>query len=126
MSTMNKSEKEIDNLIHQALNKEEAEYFDQLGEQNIPQMVFGLFSGKLAWMNVLMVIITLGVFGLTVYAFIEMLGTDQTNDKLEWMTYSILGFVAMSLLKTWGWNQIDKNALMREIKRLEFQISIPN
>ena len=85
MSIMNKSEKEIDDLIHQALSKEEAEYFDQLGEQNIPQMLFGLFRGKLAWMNILMVFITLGVFGLTVYTFIEMLATDVTNDKLEWI-----------------------------------------
>ncbi len=121
---MNKSEKEVDDLIHQALSKEEAEYFDQLGEQNIPQMLFGLFKGKLAWMNILMSIITLGVFAFTARSFIEMLNTEVLNDKLELMTYSILGFVAMALLKTWGWNQIDKNALLREIKRLEFQISL--
>lgn len=121
---MDKSEKEVDKLIHEAFSLEESEYFDRLGEQNIPQMMTGLFKGKLAWMNVLVVIITLVVFSLTVYAFIEMLATEVTNDKLEWMTYSILGFVALSLLKTWGWNQIDKNALLREIKRLEFQISI--
>ena len=121
---MDKSEKEVDKLIHEALSMEESEYFDQLSEQNIPQMVTGLFKGKLAWMNVLMVIITLVVFGLTVYTFTELLATEVLNDKLEWMTYTILGFVAMALLKTWGWNQFDKNALLREIKRLEFQISL--
>ena len=121
---MNNSEKEIDELIHQALSKEEAEYFDQLGEQNIPQMLIGFFTGKLAWMNVLISIITLAVFGLTIYTMIEMFAAEVINDKLEWMTFSILGFVMMALLKTWGWNQMDKNALMREIKRLEYQVSL--
>ena len=121
---MNNSEKEIDELIHQALSKEEAEYFDQLGEQNIPQMLIGFFTGKLAWMNVLISIITLAVFGLTIYTMIEMFAAEVLNDKLEWMTFSILGFVMMALLKTWGWNQMDKNALMREIKRLEYQVSL--
>ena len=121
---MNNSEKEIDELIHQALSKEEAEYFDQLGEQNIPQMLIGFFTGKLSWMNVLISIITLAVFGLTIYTMIEMFAAEVINDKLEWMTFSILGFVMMALLKTWGWNQMDKNALMREIKRLEYQVSL--
>ena len=121
---MNNSEKEIDELIHQALSKEEAEYFDQLGEQDIPQMLIGFFTGKLAWMNVLISIITLAVFGLTIYTMIEMFAAEVINDKLEWMTFSILGFVMMALLKTWGWNQMDKNALMREIKRLEYQVSL--
>jgi len=121
---MDKSEKEVDELIHQALTKEESEYFDKLGEQNIPQMVTGLFRGKLAWMNVLMAVVSLLIFALAFYTFTEMLATEVVSDKLEWMTYTILAFIAMALLKTWGWNQIDKNALLREIKRLEFQISL--
>ena len=121
---MDKSEKEVDKLIHEAFSMEESEYFFQLGEQNVPQMMSGLFKGKLAWMNVLMIIITLIIFVLTVFTFTELLATEVLNDKLEWITYTILGFVAMALMKTWGWNQFDKNALLREIKRLEFQISL--
>ncbi|WP_339609081.1 DUF6768 family protein [uncultured Roseivirga sp.] len=28
------------------------------------------------------------------------------------------------LFKIWSWNQMDKNSLLREIKRLEFQVSL--
>ena len=41
---MDKSEKEVDQLIHEAFSIEESEYFDQLGEQNVPQMMSGLFK----------------------------------------------------------------------------------
>lgn len=121
---MNKSDKEIDKLIHKALTKEEAEYFDQMGEQNIPQMLRGLFTGKNGWMNVLMIVMSLVVFGVSVYTFMEMLEAEVMNDKLEWMFYTLIGFMSMVLLKLWGWNQLDKNATLREIKRLEYQVSL--
>jgi len=121
---MNNSDKEVDDLIHQALTKEEAAYFEKMGEQNIPQQVFSLFKGKNKWMNVLMVGMNLIVFAVAVYTFINMLDAEVINDKLEWMFYTLISFMAMSLLKSWGWNQMDKNALMREIKRLEYQVSL--
>lgn len=121
---MNKSDKEIDDLIHQALSKEEAEYFDQMGVQNIPQQLIGLFRGKNGWMNIVMAIMTLFIFGISVYALTEMLGAETLEVKLEWMFYTLVGFMFMMLLKIWGWNQMDKNATIREIKRLEYQISL--
>lgn len=121
---MNKSDKEVDELIHQALSKEEAAYFDQMGEQNIPQQVFGLLRGKNGWMNIVMVIMTLIIFGVSIYCFLEMLEAEVMDVKIEWMFYTLIGFMGMMLLKIWGWNQMDKNATIREIKRLEYQISL--
>lgn len=121
---MNKSDKEVDDLIHQALSKEEAAYFDKMGEQNIPQQLLGLFKGKNMWMNVVMVIMNLVVLGISVYTFINMLEAEVMNDKIEWLFYTLISFMTMMLFKLWGWNQMDKNVLMREIKRLEYQISL--
>ncbi|WP_323755915.1 DUF6768 family protein [Roseivirga sp.] len=121
---MNDSEKEMDDLIHQALTKEEAAYYDQLGEQNMPQMILGLFKGKNSWITVVMFVFNLVVLGLSIYTFVEMLNTDVIVDKLEWAFYTLIGFITMSLLKIYNWNQMDKNAMLREIKRLEFQVSL--
>lgn len=121
---MNNSDKEIDALIQEALTKEEADYFDQLGEQNIPQQLFGLFRGKNSWMNIVMAIVTLGVFALSVFTFLNMLNAEVLDEKLDWMFYTLICFMAMVLFKIWGWNQMDKNVLMREIKRLEYQVSL--
>lgn len=120
----NKNKEEVDDLIHQALSKEEAAFFDQMGEQNIPQQLLGLFRGKNSWMNVVMAIMNLVVVVLAIYTFINMLNTEVINDKLEWMFYSLVCFMIMVLFKLWGWNQMDKNVLMREIKRLEYQVSL--
>lgn len=121
---MNKSEKEFDELIQQALSKEEAQYFNEMGEQNLPQMLVGLYKGKNSWLNIVITVVHLVIFAVSVYTLIEMLGAEETNDKLEWMFYTLIGFIAMVLLKIWSWNQMDKNALLREIKRLEYQVSL--
>ena len=121
---MNKTDQEIDALIHKALNKEEAEYFDKLGEQNVPQMLGGLFKGKNSWLNIYILVIQLIIFGITIWTFTEFLAEEQSSLKMEWMFYSLIGWVALAMLKQWSWNQMDRGALMREIKRLEYQISL--
>lgn len=121
---MKKSENEIDDLIHQALNNEEAAYYDQLGEQNLPQMVFGLFKGRNGWLNAVMVIITFAILGVMIFTITEMLKTENVGDKMEWMFYSLLGFITIVLMKIWSWNQLDKNAILRELKRLEYQVAL--
>ncbi|OEK00427.1 hypothetical protein BFP97_02385 [Roseivirga sp. 4D4] len=121
---MNKSDKEIDDLIHQALSKEEAAYFDEMGEQNIPGQILSLFKGRNKWMNVLMVFMNLVIFAVAIYTFTNMLNAEVMMEKVEWMFYSLIGFMAMMMMKLWSWNQMDKNALMREIKRLEYQVSL--
>lgn len=121
---MNKSEKEFDALIQEALSKEEAKYFEEMAEQNIPQMVLGLFKGKNSWLNIVMIVVNLVVFGIGIYTFTEMLKTESTNLKLEWMFYTLMCFLMMVLFKLWSWNQMDRNALIREIKRLEYQVSL--
>ena len=121
---MKKSDKEIDTLIQQALSREEAEYFDQLGEQNIPQQLLGLLKGKNSWMNIVMIIMHLVVLGIAIWTFTEMLATEVIGEKLEWMFYTLVCFLAMVLFKIYGWNQMDKNAVLREVKRLEYQVSL--
>lgn len=120
---MSKSDK-IDELIHQALSKEEAQYYDQLEEQNLQGMLGGLFKGKNSWMNIYVIVFQLIIFGVTIWTFTEFLGAEEMNLKLEWMFYTIIGWIATAMLKQWSWNQLDKNQLKRELKRLEFQISL--
>ena len=121
---MDKSDKELDQLIQQALSREEAEYFEKLGQQNIPQQLIGLFRGKNSWMNIVISVMHVVVLAIATWTFTEMLKTDIMVEKLEWMFYTIICFMSMMLFKLWGWNQMDKNVVLREVKRLEYQIAL--
>ena len=42
---------------------------------------------------------------------------------LRWGGASALGFAGLALVKVWFWMEMQKNAIMREVKRLELQVA---
>ena len=119
---MNKLE-DIDQLIKETLTEEEAKFYDELEEQNIWQMMFGIFKGKNSWINIVIAIVQLLWFVLFIYCAIQFFNTDQTNELIKWGIFGVLSIMASSMLKFYTWMQMDKKALIREIKRLELQVS---
>ena len=114
---------DIDKLIKETLTEEEAKFYDELDEQNVFQMVMGLFKGKNKWIMFMMNIMTLVFFGLFVYCTIQFFDTEVTNELIKWGVGGLVFLFGVSMLKVFAWMQMDKNALLRELKRLELQIS---
>jgi len=114
---------DIDKLIKDTLTQEEAKFYDELDEQNLLQMVGGLYKGKNAWLSIIMHIITTIVFGLLIYCIIQTFDVENTNDLMLWIAGVFFCFMIIGMLKIFAWMQMHKNALLREIKRLELQVS---
>ena len=113
---------EIDQLIKDTLTKEEAAFYDSLEEQNVFEMIFGLFKGKNAWFLVVSNIMTLVFFGLFVYCCVQFFNVEPIEEILKWGFASLVALLGVSMLKIFAWMQMDKNAILREMKRLELQI----
>ena len=114
---------DIDKLIKETLTQEETKFYDELEEQNVFQMILGLFSGKNKWIIVLMNLVSVIFFIMFIYCVVQFFSTDVTNELITWSIGGLICFSTVSLLKLFAWMQMDKNALLREIKRLEIQIS---
>ncbi len=114
---------DIDQLIKETLTNEEAKFYDELDEQNLLEMVGGLFKTRNSWVIIMMFIVNLVVFGLFIYCLIRFLNTDNTNELIKWSAAGFFCVMITGMLKLFSWMQMDKNALLREIKRLELQIS---
>ena len=63
------------------------------------------------------------VLGFLIYAFIQFFNATETFELIKWTVAIFVGLMMMSMLKLFSWMQMNKNALMREIKRLELLIS---
>jgi len=113
---------EIDNLIRDTLNQEEAKFYDALDEQNIFEMIFGLFKGKNAWINILMNIVVVVYFGFFIYCGIQFFDSETTEGLIKWGLGSLTLLISISMLKIYSWMQMDKHAILREMKRLELQV----
>ncbi|WP_303315512.1 DUF6768 family protein [Flavivirga abyssicola] len=114
---------DIDKLIKETLTEEEAKFYEKLDEQNVFQMLGGLFQGKNKWIMYMMNVVTVVFFSFFVYCTIQFFDTDSTNEMIKWGFGSVVFLLGVSMLKIFAWMQMDKNALIREIKRLELQIS---
>ena len=120
---MKNNMEDIDKLIKETLTQEEAKFYDELDEQNPLEMVLGLFRGKNAWLLVIMNIMTLVFFVFCIFCTVKFFNTDATNELIKWGIGAFASLMAVSILKIFAWMQMDKNALLREMKRLELQIS---
>ncbi|MEM5564920.1 DUF6768 family protein [Psychroserpens sp. AS72] len=114
---------DIDQLIKDTLTQEEAKFYDKLEEQNVLGMIGGLFTGKNKWIVILMNIMTLIFFGLFIYCVVNFFDTTETHELLKWGIGSLVFLIGVSMLKIFAWMQMDKNAILREMKRLELQVS---
>ena len=115
---------ELDKKIQEALHAEDAELFEGFGgEQSLFEMVADTFRGKHRWIVVMMVFWKLVFFVLAVLTAVKFFHAETTRDIVMWATACILCMSAVSMLKLWYFLEMNKNALTREIKRLELQIA---
>lgn len=120
---MKKEMEEIDKLIKEALTQDEAKFYDELGEQNVLEKFGGIFKGKMGWLVVIMNIMVFVFLAVLIYCSIQFLDSEATNDLIKWGVGIFICLIMMSMLKVYFWMQMDKNDVLRELKRLELQIS---
>ncbi|MGW9685849.1 DUF6768 family protein [Flagellimonas sp. 2504JD1-5] len=120
---MKKEIEKIDELIKEALTQEEAKFYDDLGEQNVLEKFGGIFKGKMAWLAVIMNIVVLLSFGFLIYCGIQFFDANTTDGLIKWGMGAFICMMMMSMLKLYMWMQMDKNDILRELKRLELQVS---
>ena len=115
---------ELDKKIRDALREEDAEIFDDIGgEPSMLEMVFETFRGKHRWLVLLTMFWTLVFFVLGVLAAVQFFTREDPREMLLWAIGFIFCMSAVSMLKVWFWMELNKNAITREIKRLELQIA---
>src|SRR5210317_902136 len=90
---------DIDKLIKETLSEEEAKFYDELEEQNVFQMLLGLFSGKNKWIIVLMNVMTLIFFVLFIYCVVQFFDTEVTNELIKWGIGGFVCLITVSMLK---------------------------
>lgn len=119
---MKENSENIDELIKQALSEEESEILERLGEQSIFDQMMATFQGRMKWVAIYSAFIMVIIFALSVYSFIQFLDAEELREMILWGAGMGIGMMSVGLLKTWHWMQMDKNTILREIKRLELHI----
>lgn len=116
--------RDVDNLIEEALGREESEILRQIGEEpGFFGMAFGLFSGRLGWVNILMMVVQAVLFLAGAYAAWMFFEAGDPVSQLRWGLPSAVLLILSLMVKLGMWPQIHADRLMRELKRIELQLA---
>jgi len=121
---MKKEVERLDALIKETLSKEEAEFYDELEEKNLLGKMGGVYKGKMGWLAITMNVMYLLIFGVFVYCLVRFLAAEAVKELFVWASAGFCCLLFMAMMKLYVWMQMDKNDVLRELKRIELQISV--
>lgn len=91
-------------------------------EQNIFEQMTSAFRTKNRWLLVLGFVLTLIFLGVGIYALLQFIELKETVQALPWAVLLIFSLMAITMMKMWYFMELNKNAVLREIARLEMRI----
>jgi hypothetical protein len=117
--------RDVDNLIEEALGEEEREILARIGEEpGFFGMAFGLFSGRLGWVNVLLMTVQGVAFLAGAYAAWRFFEAGDPVSQLRWGLPSAVLLILSTMIKIGLWPNIHADRLMRELKRIELRLAL--
>ena len=113
-----------DQLIEQALSAEDRELLAKHGEPGYFTQAFGLFRGTLGWVAWLAYLSGLAAFAGCAYALWQTWTTSDARLAVRWGVVALLLFQCSAMLKTYLGSHMQANRMLRELKRIELQLSL--
>lgn len=115
---------ELDRAIRQSLSAEDTELFDRFGaDQALHRQVLATFEGRFRWFNAAGWIAGAVLFAVACVFAWRFVSAQELEDMLRWGAASALAVAGVTLVKVWFWFELQKNAIVREVKRLEVQVA---
>lgn len=116
--------RDVDELIEEALAREEQEILARIGQEpGFFGLAFGLFSGRLGWVNGLLMVVQGVLFLAGVYAAWMFFESGDAVSQLRWGLPSAVLLIVATMIKMAMWPNIHADRLMRELKRIELQLA---
>lgn len=112
---------QLDDRIKAALDRSDAPA--GADEASVFQLIGDVMLGRQRWFTALVFLFSLTFFGLGIYCVVRMFQTVDARTAVLWAVGVIWCALSVAMLKIWFWMQMDKYALVREIKRLEIQVA---
>ena len=120
---MKKESSRIDELIKDALTDEEARFYDELEEQHFLEKLGQVHIGRTGWLVTVMTIMHIVIFVVFVYCIFRFFDTNDLTELIKLASAGFFGMIFMVMMKLYIWMQMDKNDILRAVKRLELQIA---
>lgn len=119
-------EEELDQLMHDSFSQEDRELVRKFsGDPSVFEMIGDSYRGRNRWLSVYATMLILVSLGGAIWCGIRFAGAEAGDVKelVGWAIGMVICVVLIGMLKLWFWLEMQRNAITREIKRLEITIS---
>ncbi|MBL0027820.1 MAG: hypothetical protein IPO95_01590 [Rhodanobacteraceae bacterium] len=114
----------IDELIGNALTEEDRVLLSSHSEPGYLNQAFGIFRGPMGRIMWLVNIAAGLAFIGGLYAVWHMFGASDALAAVKWGVGSLFLFQVTTMCKTFMGNHMEANRMLRELKRVELQLSL--
>ncbi|MEO8670311.1 MAG: DUF6768 family protein [Tahibacter sp.] len=114
----------FDEMIGQALTEEDRALLASHAEPGYFAQAFGLFRGPSAWIMWLLNIAGGAAFIAGAYTMWQMTNATDALMAIKWGVGSLFLFQITALCKSFMGNRMEVNRMLRELKRIELQVSL--
>lgn len=114
---------EFDDKIRQALQAESDNVWKDVEEQGLFEQALDVMRGKHRFLTVIANVVMAVFFVVMVYCVVRFFDAQTTRTQIAWSVGFLASNMVVAMLKLWFWMQMDKNTVIREVKRLELQVA---
>jgi hypothetical protein len=114
---------ELDRKFREALPPNEAELLGPLDEPSLWEQVKEMFQGRLRWVSLLVAFAGAMATILMVVSAVYFFQAESVREMLAWAGGFGLGLFAVSFCRLWFWLILHRNAVVREVKRVELLLA---
>ena len=119
-------EEELDQLLTESFSEEDRDLLRKLSQDpSIFEMIGDSFRGRNRWLTVYATVWIFLFLGGAIWCGLQFAAAETTSTKeiVGWGIGSAFCIMVVGMLKMWFWLDMHRNAITREIKRLELAIA---
>lgn len=110
----------LDDAIRRALSPEDLRAYEALGRVQSPfEAAFDAFRAQHRIFAIGAWVMGFILFLVSAYAAWRMVQAPDVRSMILWFAAAAAAFVSLGFLKLWFWLEMQKNGVIREVKRLE-------
>ena len=118
--------RDIDRMIKESLSQDEMKELEAFDEPSMLGQVMDSLRGRsrtLVVFGVVHIVVMLTLAGVSLWQFFK---AETLHELIFWASLFVVGLLAVGMVKIWYWMELVKNSILREMKRLEYQVACLN
>jgi len=116
---MKDTEKDIRELLQKS---QAAVHYDDSREGMLRDVLVSSFKGRMRWASIITWACMLAFGGIAVFAAVQFFLAEQVREMILYATLFVVSFSVLLVVKLWYWMLANRNAIQRELKRLELRL----